>query len=51
MKNIIYDDKEYYIGENAKDNWDILSNAEQTDIWFHLNTLTSPYVILKYDKK
>jgi predicted ribosome quality control (RQC) complex YloA/Tae2 family protein len=40
---------EYYanIGKNARENWDILDNSEQFDVWFHLDNTTSPYVILE----
>ena len=34
------------IGENAKDNWDILDNSLQNDIWMHLDNFSSPYVII-----
>lgn len=38
---------EIYLGENAKDNWDILDKSSQNDIWFHLENHPSPHVILK----
>jgi len=45
-----------WIGQNAQDNWDIISKADQNDIWFHLEGSPSPHVILrvenkKYDKR
>ena len=36
------------VGENAKDNWDILDKANQNYIWLHLKNLTSPYVIINH---
>lgn len=36
-----------WIGENAQDNWDIISKANQNDIWFHLANFPSCHVILR----
>ena len=47
MIEIEYEGITYQIGNNAQDNWDMLDNAEKNWIWFHLDNLTSPYVILK----
>ncbi|ARF09210.1 protein of unknown function DUF814 [Catovirus CTV1] len=38
---------EIYMGENAKDNWDIIDMSSQNDIWFHLESHPSPHVMLK----
>lgn len=38
---------EYYIGENAQDNFDILDICNPVDMWFHLNKESSCYVIAK----
>ncbi len=38
---------EIWVGQNAQDNWDILSQSKQTEIWLHLDKLSSPYVIIK----
>jgi predicted ribosome quality control (RQC) complex YloA/Tae2 family protein len=35
------------VGKNAKDNWNILDEAEPCDIWFHLENTSSPYIILE----
>jgi len=43
-KNIIF-----YIGSNAKENWELLDKSKQINdnfIWFHLNSFSSPYVIM-----
>lgn len=42
--NITY---KIWIGKNAQDNWDIISKSVQNDIWFHLDNVPSPHVILK----
>jgi hypothetical protein len=36
----------YVIGKNALDNWKIYKEASQRDTVFHLDGLTSPYVIV-----
>lgn len=49
MKIIEYNDISYVIGENANDNWyilDIYSNINNKYVWFHLNSFSSPYVIM-----
>jgi len=49
MKVAEYNEIIYYIGENAKDNWDILDNCIKINemyIWFHLNSFPSCYVIM-----
>ena len=37
------------IGKNAKENWNLLEEANKKDIWLHLNDNASPYVIIEYD--
>lgn len=37
------------VGENAKENWDLISSAKQNYIWLHLNKSSSPHVIICYD--
>lgn len=51
MKEIEYEGITYIIGNNAKENWTILQESNQNWIWFHLDNLTSPYVILKESLK
>ena len=36
-----------HIGKSAKENWEILDQSEPTDLWFHLDNKSSPYVILE----
>jgi predicted ribosome quality control (RQC) complex YloA/Tae2 family protein len=53
MKNLtIFDsllkkDFEIIVGISAKENWDIIDDSCQNDIWFHLEDLPSCHVILK----
>lgn len=42
---------EIYVGENSKDNFIIISNANQNDVWFHLDKFSSPHVILHFIKR
>ena len=37
----------FYIGKNAKDNFDILDISKSNDIWFHSNEYSSCHVIAK----
>jgi predicted ribosome quality control (RQC) complex YloA/Tae2 family protein len=39
----------YYvnIGKSAKENWKLLDDSHPNDIWFHLDKVSSPYVILE----
>ena len=47
-----YEDDIYKIivGENAQDNFDIISISSQNDLWFHLEHFSSPHVILQNPK-
>uniref|UniRef100_A0A6C0EBF0 NFACT RNA-binding domain-containing protein n=1 Tax=viral metagenome TaxID=1070528 RepID=A0A6C0EBF0_9ZZZZ len=42
---------EIFCGQNAQENWDIISDSEQNDIWFHLEDNPSPHVVLKTQGK
>lgn len=48
-KTISYQNCDYiiWIGQNSKDNWEIIDNASDHDIWFHLEEFASPHVILR----
>ncbi len=49
MKLNEFNNVEYYIGENAQDNWDLFEKSKKINenyIWFHLNSFASPYVIM-----
>ena len=47
MKVYELDNIKYNVGENAKDNWDIIDNAKQNYVWFHLDSFSSPHVIME----
>ena len=39
----------YYVGKNAKENWDLLDKTKEENenyIWFHLESFPSPYVFM-----
>ena len=49
MKKETYKNIDFFIGENAQDNWNILDNAKKINenfIWFHLNSFPSSCVIM-----
>ena len=52
MKIINYNDVSFVLGENSKENWEILDNysiINNNYIWFHLNSFPSGYVIMLSD--
>jgi predicted ribosome quality control (RQC) complex YloA/Tae2 family protein len=40
-----------FVGSNAKENWQLLSESVLTDILFHLHSFPSCYVILKNENE
>lgn len=46
MASFTYFDVQFYLGRNAKHNWELLDNANDNDIWVHLDNLPSCYVII-----
>lgn len=52
MKKItIFDNKinnnlDIFVGSNRIENWKLLDNSYDNDIWFHLDNESSPYIIL-----
>lgn len=36
----------YYIGKNAADNFDVIDMGSPTDIWFHIEQLSSSHVVM-----
>jgi predicted ribosome quality control (RQC) complex YloA/Tae2 family protein len=38
---------DFRVGENAKDNFDLIDDSEPTDIWFHIHTEPSSHVVVK----
>ena len=39
------DDMEYIVGQHANDNFEIIDNSKEDDIWFHINNEPSGHVI------
>lgn len=37
------------IGQNAKENWNLIDNSEPFDLWFHLDNYPSSHVIIAQD--
>ena len=42
---------EFVIGKNAKENFDIIDDAEDHHIWFHIHNAPSCHVIAKLDEE
>ena len=47
-QTINFQDQQFQIklGKSAQENWDIISDSNPNDIWFHIKSLPSPHVIL-----
>ena len=46
MKEVIIDEVSFKVGQNAQDNWDLLSLNENY-MWFHLKSFPSCHVIIE----
>ena len=46
MKEFIYDEIIFKIGQNKYENNELLDESKQNDLWFHLNKLPSCHGIL-----
>lgn len=51
MATFIYCGVNIYVGRNAKQNWELLDNANDDDIWIHLDKFPSCYVIIDSNSK
>lgn len=49
MKEFIFENFVCRIGQNAKENWHLLDEAKSNNIFFHLSSFPSGYVILEYE--
>ena len=52
MKVVEFNNVKYYIGQSARENWQLLDDSKRINddyIWFHLNSFPSPYVIMYKD--
>lgn len=48
MKEVIIDDIIFKIGQNAQENWDLLSLNENF-MWFHLKSFPSCHVVVEHE--
>jgi hypothetical protein len=49
MKLYEFQEVQFYIGENAQDNWNLFEKSKEINenyIWLHLNSFPSPYIIM-----
>ena len=51
LEDTIYPNNTIRIGENATDNDQIIKEAHENDVWFHLSSLPSCHVIISCSKK
>ena len=49
MKTFTIDNIDVYLGETAKENWNLLDDAEGSFTWMHLNSYPSGHVIICSD--
>lgn len=42
-----YNGVTFYVGKNARENWNLIDNAEDYDIWIHLHDFPSSHVIIE----
>ena len=51
MKTFTYtiDNRDFtiFIGQNAKENWNLIDSADSFDLWFHVEGISSGHVIIK----
>jgi len=47
MKTIIIESYTVYVGQTKKENWELLDESNASDIFFHLRSFPSGYVIMK----
>jgi predicted ribosome quality control (RQC) complex YloA/Tae2 family protein len=50
MKTIIKDNFSYKVGQNAKENWSLISEAKKKNknfVWVHLDSVPSGHVIIE----
>ncbi len=49
MREIIFENIKFLVGQNSQENWDLLDSYSKINneyIWFHLNSFPSCYVIM-----
>src|SRR5665647_2201289 len=40
-----------FVGQSAAENWQLIDNAKQQDLWFHLDKFASPHVVISMPEK
>jgi predicted ribosome quality control (RQC) complex YloA/Tae2 family protein len=50
MKIIEKEDTIFWVGRNARDNWDAISQSDSNWLWFHLDKFPSSHVIICKEK-
>ena len=50
MLSIIENNVMYRLGRNARENFDLIDDADENDIWFHLDDIPSGHCIIKIPK-
>lgn len=51
MKEFIYNNVTFKVGQTSDENWNMLSKASQTDYFFHLDSFPSCFVIMESNTK
>lgn len=52
MPNVFeFEDATFRVGRNARENWDLIENAENGDIWLHLHNQPSCHVMIECKKE
>uniref|UniRef100_A0A6C0AYK3 NFACT RNA-binding domain-containing protein n=1 Tax=viral metagenome TaxID=1070528 RepID=A0A6C0AYK3_9ZZZZ len=49
MKELEFNNVKFYVGQSAKENWQLLDKAKienKNFVWFHLDSFPSPYVFM-----
>jgi hypothetical protein len=51
MESFTFDKIEYtiFVGKNRTNNWELIDNAKDSDIWFHIANSSSCHVVLQTD--
>ena len=49
--NLLNEELEIIMGKSAEENWKIIDDSHENDIWFHLDDYPSPHIILKTNNR
>lgn len=54
MKELLIDfdgiEHRVWVGSNAHDNWRVIEQSEEDDVWFHLDDVPSCHVVLQHSE-